>query len=297
MNGFAANVDILIQGVLLGGLYATAALGLSLVFGVMRMINLAHGQFLVLGAYLTSIIISAVGGDPLLVALPAAIVLGLAAYPLQRFVFTPVMASGEEAPITATFGVGIAIQTLLLIFFSSNPKSLTAPYATAQLEIFGAHIRVALLLATLAGVIFVVALNLIIKRTQFGRQVQAAAFDPAAAGIVGVNVRHTYATVLSISAATAAFGGVLIALSFAIAPPEGTNWLLRAFTVIVIGGLGSLTGTLYGGLIVGAVETLGAMIWGPQYRELVVFGALVLILIVRPNGLFAKRSKVKKVKK
>ena len=297
MNGLAANVDILIQGVLLGGLYSTAALGLSLVFGVMRMINLAHGQFLVLGAYLTSIIIGAVGGDPLLVAVPAALILGLLAYPLQRYVFTPVMATGEEAPITATFGVGIAIQTLLLINFSSNPRSLEAPYATSQLDIFGIHIRVALLIATLTGVVLVVALNLIIKRTQFGRQVQAAAFDPAAAGIVGVNVKHTYATVLSISAATAAIGGVLISLSFAIAPQSGTGWLLRAFTVIVIGGLGSLTGTLYGGFIVGFVETVGAMLVGPQYRELVVFGTLVLILILRPNGLFTKRTNSKKVKK
>jgi branched-chain amino acid transport system permease protein len=142
----------------------------------------------------------------------------------------------------------------------------------------------------------VIALNLIIKRTQFGRQVQAAAFDPQAAGIVGVNVKHTYATVLSISAATAALGGVLIALSFAIAPQSGTGWLLRAFTVIVIGGLGSLSGTLYGGFVVGIVETLGAVIVGPQYRELVVFGTLVLILILRPNGLFV-RTTPKKAKK
>jgi branched-chain amino acid transport system permease protein len=296
MNEFAAFADNLVQGVLLGGLYSTAALGLSLVFGVMKMINLAHGQFLALGAYLTSVIISAMGGDPLAVALPAALIIGLAAYPLQRFVFTPVIANGEEAPITATFGVGIAIQVLLLINFSSNPLSLNADYATAQWDIFGLHIRMALLLSTLIGVALVVGLNLLIKRTQYGRQIQAAAFDPQAAGIVGVNVKHTYATVLSISAATAGIGGVLIALSFAIAPQSGTGWLLRAFTVVVIGGLGSLSGTLYGGFVVGIVETLGALIVGPQYRELVVFGTLVLILIIRPNGLFT-RSKPKKVKK
>jgi branched-chain amino acid transport system permease protein len=296
MNEFAAFADNLVQGVLLGGLYSTAALGLSLVFGVMKMINLAHGQFLALGAYLTSVIISAMGGDPLAVALPAALIIGLAAYPLQRFVFTPVIANGEEAPITATFGVGIAIQVLLLINFSSNPLSLNADYATAQWDIFGLHIRIALLLSTLIGVALVVGLNLLIKRTQYGRQIQAAAFDPQAAGIVGVNVKHTYATVLSISAATAGIGGVLIALSFAIAPQSGTGWLLRAFTVVVIGGLGSLSGTLYGGFVVGIVETLGALIVGPQYRELVVFGTLVLILIIRPNGLFT-RSRPKKVKK
>jgi branched-chain amino acid transport system permease protein len=284
------SLDTIIQGILLGGLYSTAALGLSLVFGVMRLINLAHGQFLVLGAYLTSLLVGALGADPLLTAIPIALVMAAIAYPLQRYIFTPVMSSGEEAPITATFGIGIAVQTLLLIFFSSNPRSLSAPYATSQLDVFGLfHVRLTLLIATLVGVATVLILTFVIKKTQFGRQVQAASFDPAAAGLVGINVKHTYATVMAISAASASIGGVLIALSFAIAPPEGTGWLLRAFTVIVIGGLGSLSGTLYGGFIVGLVETLGAVFIGPEYRDLVVFGALVVILVLRPNGLFAKR--------
>lgn len=283
------SADVIVQGILLGGLYATAALGLSLVFGVMKLINLAHGQFLVLGAYLTSLLVSAIGGDPFLSAIPIAILMAAIAYPMQRFIFSPVMSSGEEAPITATFGIGIAIQTLLLIFFSSNPRSIGAPYATSQLNIFGLHVRLTLLIATLIGVATVLALTFVIKKTQFGRQVQAASFDPAAAGLVGINVKHTYASVMAISAASASIGGVLIALSFAIAPPEGTNWLLRAFTVIVIGGLGSLSGTLYGGFIVGLVETVGAEFIGPQYRDLVVFGVLVLILVIKPNGLFAKR--------
>lgn len=284
------NADVIIQGILLGGLYSTAALGLSLVFGVMKLINLAHGQFLVLGAYLTSLLVAVIGGDPLLVAVPVAIAMAALAYPLQRYIFTPVMSSGEEAPITATFGIGIAIQTLLLIFFSSNPRSINADYATAQIEVFGLFkVRVMLLIATLIGAATVAVLTFVIKRTQFGRQIQAASFDPAAAGLVGINVKHTYASVMAISAASASIGGVMIAMSFAIAPPEGTSWLLRAFTVIVIGGLGSLTGTLYGGFLVGLVETLGASLIGPQYRDLVVFGVLVLILIIRPNGLFAKK--------
>jgi branched-chain amino acid transport system permease protein len=284
-------LDSLIQGVLLGGLYATAALGLSLVFGVVRLINLAHGQFLVLGAYLATILISAAGGDPLLLALPVALIMALLAYPLQRFIFTPVMSSGEEAPITATFGVAIAVETLLLIFFSSNPISLNATYATEQLELGGLHIRTMLLIATIIGLAIVTVLSFVIKKTPFGRQVQAASFDAQAAGLVGVNVKHTYATVMSISAGIAAIGGILIALSFAIAPTSGTGWLLRAFTAIVIGGLGSLWGTVFGGVVVGVVETLGATLIGPEYRELIVFGVLVLILIIKPTGLLSKRVK------
>jgi branched-chain amino acid transport system permease protein len=273
---------------LLGGLYATAALGLSLVFGTMRLVNLAHGQFLVVGAYLTSILVSIIGGDPLLLAIPVALVVGLLAYPIQRYIFTPVMAQGEEAPITAAFGVGLAIQTILILVFSSDPKSLTAPYATAQLNLFGIPINVSLLIATAIGIAIVIILTFVLKRTPFGRQVRAASLDAEAAGLVGIDVKKTYARVMAISAATASIGGVLVAMSFAIAPSSGTGWLLRAFTVVVIGGLGSLPGTIYGGLIVGLVESVGAVTIGPQYRDLVVFGVLVIILIVRPNGLFKK---------
>ena len=284
-------MELVVQGILLGGLYATAALGLSLVFGTMKLVNLAHGQFLVIGAYLTSILVLAIGGDPLLLAIPVSVVVGLLAYPVQRYVFTPVMSQGEEAPITAAFGVSIAIETILLLMFTANPRSINAPYATAQLDVFGVPVRVSLLIATVIGIAIVITLTLLLKRTQFGRQVRAASIDAEAAGLVGIDVKKTYARVMAISAATAAYGGVLVALSFSISPSSGTGWLLRAFTVIVIGGLGSLSGTIYGGIIVGLVETFGAVTVGPQYRDLIVFGVLVLILIVRPNGLFTKAVK------
>jgi branched-chain amino acid transport system permease protein len=261
------------------------------VFGTMRLVNLAHGQFLVVGAYLTSILVSAIGGDPLLLSIPVAILVGVLAYPLQRYILTPVMGRGEEAPITATFGIGVAIQTLLLLIFTANPRSINSGYATSQLSIGGFGIRVSLLIAIIIGIAIVVALTFVLQKTQFGRQIRAASIDSEAAGLVGIDVKKTYARVMAISAATAAVGGVLIALSFSIAPASGTGWLLRAFTVIVIGGLGSLPGTLLGGVMVGLVETFGAQIFGPQYRDLIVFGVLVIILIVRPNGLFKKAIK------
>lgn len=282
-----------VYGILLGGLYAATALGLSLVFGTMRLVNLAHGNFLVVGAFLTSLLVTRFipGVDPLLAAIPVAIVMALLAYPLQRFVITPVMSRGEEAPITVTFGVGLALATLLVLVFGSDPVALNPAYATATWVLGPLKIRVSLLMASLFAVVVVLLLSFLLKKTPFGRQVRAASIDAEAAGLVGIDVNKTYARVMAISAAVAAFGGVLIALSFGVAPADGNIWLLRAFTVIVIGGLGSLPGTIYGGIIVGLVETVGAVTIGPQYRDVVVFGVLVIILLVRPNGLFTKAVK------
>lgn len=283
-------MELAIQGILLGGLYATTALGLSLVFGTMRMVNLAHGEFLVIGAYLASIGVVVSGLDPLLIAIPVAIVLGLVAYPVQRYVLTPVMPQGDEAPITATFGISVVASTAMLLLFSSNPRSVSSPYSTSNIEIFGFGVRVVLLIACAIGVVLVVALSLLLKRTDFGRKVRAVSIDPEAAGLVGINSGRTYAQVFAIAAAVAAIGGVLIGMSFSVDPNAGMTWLLRAFTVVVIGGLGSITGTLYGGILVGLVETFGAALFGAQYRDVVVFGVLVVVLLVRPNGLFTRKA-------
>lgn len=281
-------MDVVVQGVLLGGLYATTALGLSLVFGVIRMVNLAHGDFLVVGAFLTSVLVVAIGGDPLLLAIPAALILGLVAYPLQRFVLNPLLLHSAEAPITATFGISVVVQSLLLLVFTSNPRTINADYANGRVEIWGIGMRTSLLIALAIAIVLVVVLDIVLNRTRFGRQVKAAAIDPEAAGLVGIDLKHTYAMVLAIAAAVATIGGTLIALSFSVDPGSGTSWLLRAFTVVVIGGLGSIRGTLVGGLIVGIVESAGAVIFGAQYRDVVVFGILVVVLLVRPNGLFAR---------
>jgi len=281
-------MEPVIQGILLGGLYATTALGLSLVFGVIRMVNLAHGDVLMVGAYLTSLLVVALGADPLLLAIPAAVIVGAVAYPLQRFVLNPLVVHSAEAPITATFGISVVIQSLLLLAFTSNPRTINAPYSSASVEIAGVHLRASLLIALAAAVVLVVVLDALLNRTRFGRQVKASAIDPDAAGLVGINLGHTYAVVFAIAAAVATIGGTLIALSFSVDPVGGTTWLLRAFTVVVIGGLGSIRGTLAGGLIVGVVESVGAVLVGAQYRDVVVFGILVVVLLARPNGLFTR---------
>ena len=281
-------MEVIVNGLLTGGLYAATALGLSVVFGTLRMVNLAHGELLMVGAYLTSVLVVALGGDPLLLAIPAALILGLLAYPLQRFVLTPVMVRNADAPVTATFGVSIALQSILLLVFTSNPRSLNAPYATAQLEVLGVGVRVSLLIATAIALAMVFGVHLLLTQTRFGSRVRAAANDADAAGLVGIDVKHTFAMVLGLAAAVAAMGGALLALSYSASPSGGMTWLVTAFTVVVIGGLGSVRGTLVGALLVGLVQTLASRFIGAQYSDVVVFGLLIAILLIRPEGLFTK---------
>lgn len=282
-------MDVLINGLLTGGLYAATAVGLSLVFGTMRLVNLAHGDLIVVGAYVAALFIAGSGADPLLMGIPAALLIGALAFPLQRYVFTPIMSRSLEAPVTATFGVSIFIMSALVLAFGASPLSLSAPYSTAQFEVFGIGIRVSLLMATVIAVLLVVVLHLLLTRTRFGRQVQAASIDAEAASLVGISVPRTHAWVFAIAAATAAIAGILIAVSFSVSPSAGTGWLLRAFTVVVIGGLGSLWGVLAGAAIVGLVETVGGVLVGAQYRDVIVFGVLVLVLLIRPQGLFSRK--------
>lgn len=285
-------MQLIVDGLLTGGLYAAIALGLSLVFGTLRMVNLAHGEILMAGAYLTSVLVVALGADPLLLAVPAALILAAVAYPLQRFVLTPILARNAEAPVTATFAVGVAVQSILLLVFTSNPRSLPASYGTASWDLWGVNIRVALVIATAVGIAMVFGLHALLTRTRFGNSVRAAAGDADAAGLVGIDVNRIFALVFALAAAVSAVGGVLVAITYSVSPTGGTSWLVIAFTVVVIGGLGSIRGTLVGALILGLVQTVGVALVGPQYRDIIVFGLLVVILLVRPQGLFTKASRV-----
>lgn len=268
------------------------ALGLSLVFGTLRMVNLAHGELLMVGAYLTSVLVLATGLDPLLLALPAALALGAAAYPVQRYVLNPILARNADAPVTATFGIGVAVQGVLLLMFSSNPRSIPAAYSTTSIEVLGVSVRVSLLIATAVGVALVIGVHLLLTRTRFGTRVRAAAGDSGAAGLVGIDVNRTFALVFALAAAVAAVAGALIAVTYSASPSGGTSWLLIAFTVVVIGGLGSVRGTLVGALVLGVVQTVGVALVGAQYRDIIVFGLLVAVLLIRPQGLFTKAKRI-----
>jgi branched-chain amino acid transport system permease protein len=278
-------MDIVIQGLLLGGLYCAASLGLSLVFGVLGLVNLAHGQLLVLGALLTSVVVGRMSGDPLVWGAVVALVVAAFAYPVQRILLTPVLRRGPEATVPVTFGIGIMLSSILLLTLGSDPRVISSSYATSSIEVLGSTVRISLLVALAFAIVMTVGLHLLLTRTRFGGEVSAAAADPQAAEVVGIDVASRYAATFAIAAFTASLGGTLVGISFAVEPVSGLGWLVRAFTVVVLGGLGSIPGTFVGAMVVGLAEVAGAQFLGAEYRDVVVFGLLVVVLLIRPQGL------------
>lgn len=279
----------LIDGLFLGGLYASTALGLTLVFGVMRIVNLAHGELLIGGCYLAYALSVGLGLDPLVSLLIVAPTMFLLAYLMQRFILSPTMKLGQEAPLVATFGLSLIFQTLFLLVFGVNSKSLNAAYTLTGINILGDEVRTIYVIAFFAGLLLVAGMYLALNRLRFGKALRAAAEDPLAAASLGINVQHIYAVTFGLAAAVSAVGGTMIGLSYGFEPTTGTSWLLRSFTVVVLGGLGSLWGSFVGGILIGILEETIASQVGLQYRDLIVFSFLVLILVIRPQGLFGRK--------
>jgi branched-chain amino acid transport system permease protein len=262
-------VNQVVQGVLLGGFYALLAAGLSLMFGVMRIINLAHGDLAVLGAFLTYVLVTDGGMSPwlaLCVALPA---MAAGGWALQRGLLERSLRSGVLVPLLTTFGLGIVIQNLLFEKFGANPISLGVNIGTLAYDSWqfpGTTIDIpklsALILAVAVAVL--VGLQLFLARTPLGRSLRATAEDPDTAQLVGIDARRVYAFAAAIAVAIAALAGVFLSMRSQVAPYDGPSLLIFAFEAVVIGGLGSLWGTLVGGIVLGVSQNVGEQI-GLEY--------------------------------
>jgi branched-chain amino acid transport system permease protein len=282
------NVSTVADGLLMGGFLALIALGLSLVFGVLRLINLAHGEFAVAGAYLAAVFSARLGLDPLL-ALPAVVVLaGAAGYLLERYVLTALLIRGAEGPLVATFGLSIIAQAVFAALFSYNPVSVRAPYATAGFDVMGVEVRLISLIAALAALLLCGLAHLILTRTRLGAAVRAAAADPATASLMGLDVGRIYAIVFAIGIAVAAVGGVFVGLAFSVTPTTGSEYLVLAMAVVVLGGIGNAWGTLIGGLVMGLVQSVGTQMFGGGYGVLAVYVVFLAMLTIRPQGLLGR---------
>ncbi len=282
-------VQNLVNGLLLGGLYASVALGFSLVWGVMNVINLAHGAFIMIGAYVTFWAFQLAGIDPFL-AVPIAMAITFAlGFLLQKFIVNLVVRTQVFMVFILTFGLEILLQNLTNLAFTADLRSITTPYAGLSVsvgEIVVPYIRLAI---CGLGILLTAALSLFLDRTKTGNAIKATSLNKEGAQLVGVDIGKIYAITFAISAATAGAAGALLANVVAISPYMGGSYTFKAALIVCLGGLGSVPGVIAGGLAVGIAETMGSYLVSPGYKEFISFVLLVFILVVRPQGIMGKR--------
>jgi branched-chain amino acid transport system permease protein len=281
-------LQALVSGALLGGLFAITALGLSLVFGVMRLINLVHGELVVLGGYLALELTRRTSIDPLLTIVIVAPVLFVIAAPVHRVLLEPLMDKGPEPPLLTTFGLSIIAQNVFVLIWSGDTQALRAPYASSSIDVFGLGIPAMYAISFALALVLCGAVHVLLQRTGVGREIRAASEDADAASALGVDVRRVHAFVYGLAAACAAVGGVLVGLTFDFTPTTGLTYLLTGFVVVVLGGLGSVKGTLLGAILLGVIESVGAAFFGDGYRDFIGFVAFLIVLSLRPQGLFGR---------
>jgi len=285
-------IDAVIQGILLGGLYALFACGLSLMFGVMRIINLAHGDLALLATFMVLVISQHLGLSPfaaLVIVLPGAAVVG---YALQYAMFNPSLRGGELSPLLATFGLSVVIGNMLLEVFSPDTHSLSAGALTTASWHITSQISISALSAVIFGAAVLVlgGLQLLLSYTQLGRAMRATADDARTAELVGINAKRVYAIATAIALATAALAGTFFGMRSSFDPTLGPSQLIFAFEAVVIGGLGSLWGTLVGGILLGVAQTVGAQAFGAEWAIVSGNVLFLLVLAFRSQGIFAARE-------
>lgn len=281
-------LDAVIQGVLLGGLYALFAAGLSLVFGVMRLVNIAHGDFIVLGAYIALMFVTLTGLHPFVTLILVIPLMGLIGYGLQRLVLEKTLGEDILPPILVTFGMAVIIQNGLLALFSTDAQRLGAgEIETASLPIGAINIGVLPLLTFVIAVVLIALMEKVFFRSRIGRAFRATSDDPETARTIGVNTRHVFGLAMALSFAVIAIAAVLLAARSSFDPFSGPARLLYGFEAVIIGGLGNLWGTLAGGVVLGVAQTLGAQI-SPSMQILTGHIVFFIVLAVRPRGLFPR---------
>ena len=284
-----AWVNAVLQGVLLGGLYALFAAGLSLIFGVMRLVNVAHGDLVVLAAYITLVVVQALGISPFAAALIVVPLMAAFGYALQRFLLNVTLGKDLLSPLLVTFGLSVILQNGLLTIFTADSRRLAAgSIETASLSIGnGIGVGVLPLLMFAVAVAVIAGLELLFARTSLGRAFRATSDDAEIARIMGLDNGHVFAMAMALSAAIVALAGIFLAVRTNFDPATGPLRLIFGFEAVIIGGLGSLWGTLVGGIVLGITQTLAAQI-DPGYQVLAGHLVFFLILIVRPRGLFPR---------
>lgn len=286
----ALIAQALVTGILLGGIYALISAGFTLIFGVLKIINFAHGEFLMLGMYGTFFIFSGLGMDPylsILVILPALFVFGAAVYWVT---IRPAVDAPELNQLLLTVGISLFLQNLALFVFGSDYRTVEIPFARAKIELGPVIVGMPHLTAFACSVVVTLILYWLLRSTDIGRSIRASAENRDAALLMGINVPRVYLVTFALGAACVGIAGPLLTPIYYIAPDIGGLFILTVFVVVVLGGLGNFLGALAGGLIIGVAESLGAIYMPGSMAPVVSFIVLILVLLLRPEGVFGGKK-------
>jgi len=281
--------NTLIQGVLTGGLYAMFAAGLAIIFGIMRLVNITHGDLIVLAAFIALVVIESTGFNPflsLIIVLPILFIIG---YILQRGILNYTLGDDLLPPLLVTFGLSIVVQNVLLEVFSADSQRLKAgDLETSNIELIeGLSIGIFPFIIFIVAVFMIIGLQLLFNYTRLGRAFRATSDDPTTAQLMGINHKHIFALAMGLAMVLVGIAGVLMAVRSNFDPSIGPTKLLYAFEAVIMGGLGSLWGTLIGGIILGVAQNIGAKI-DPGWQILAGHIAFLIVLVIKPNGLFPR---------
>jgi branched-chain amino acid transport system permease protein len=283
-------IQFVLDGLLVGGVYAAVGIGFALVWGIMNVINLAHGALIMLGAYVTFWLFRLGGVDPFLSIPVSMLVLFGLGWLIQRFLINSVIRAPMLMTFLMTFGLELIIVDLALNFFSADNRSVQTPYSGAHWEVGSIIIPQVHLYTLLIALALAVLLQLFLVRTRTGNAIQATSMDLDAARLVGIKIDRIYALTFALGAAAAGAAGSLISLNYSINPGAGEFYTPIAFVVCVLGGLGTINGALIGGLTFGVVQSLSQAFIGPAYQNAIAFGLLIVVLVLRPAGILGAKA-------
>jgi branched-chain amino acid transport system permease protein len=285
---FLQFVQQLVNGITIGMIYTLMAVGLTVIFGILRIGNFAQGEFYMLGAFVALYMVSSLFMNYLLSILMALVCVALLGVIVERLAIRPLQGRPHAALIVSTIGASIFLENMALILFGATPKTLPSPYARAQVVFWGIHLTEQRILILLMSVMIIVALHFFIKKTKTGMAMRAVAKDPDTASLMGINVNRVYAYAFAIGGGLAAVAGALLGAIFVVAPNMGNLMVIKAFVVLILGGMGYVPGAVFAGILLGVTESLGAGFISTEYKDVIGYGIMLLVLLFRPEGLFGK---------
>jgi len=283
------ETQVVVNGILLGGFYACMAIGFSVIWGVMNIINLAHGSMILVGAYITYWMNLRLGIDPFLSLPVAGVALFGFGFLFQRHLLNRVVQASVFMTLMVTFGLDMILTNLNIAFFTADIRSVSTEYGARGFELGGVRISLVRLGVFLVAVVLTLGLRWFMNQTRIGNAIKATSFDREAASLVGMNPAWVYSVTFGIGAFMAGVTGSLVSVTQSFSPVVGAAYTMKSFVIVVLGGLGSIPGAIVGGMILGVTENLTSVALNPGLRDAVAFILLVVILLVRPRGIFGKR--------